>query len=48
MINRISQKNWDFDGKKLNSKVSVKDKFLFWLEQKTGIRLFEYKNYHII
>ena len=48
MINRISQKNWDFDGKKLNSKVSVKDKFLFWLEQKTGIRLFEYKNYRII
>lgn len=48
MKNRILQKNWDFDGKKLNSKVSVKDKFLFWLEQKTGIRLFEYKNYHII
>ena len=48
MKNRILQKNWDFDGKKLNSKVSVKDKFLFWLEQKTGIRLFEYKNYRII
>ena len=48
MKNRILQKNWDFDGKKLNSKVSFKDKFLFWLEQKTGIRLFEYKNYHII
>lgn len=48
MKNRILQKNWDFDGKKLNSKVSFKDKFLFWLEQKTGIRLFEYKNYRII
>lgn len=48
MKNRILQKNWDFVGKKLNSKVSFKDKFLFWLEQKTGIRLFEYKNYHII
>ncbi|MCA0332496.1 MAG: glycosyltransferase family 2 protein [Bacteroidetes bacterium] len=48
MKKRILQKNWDFDGKKLKSKVSFKDKLLFWFEQTTGIRLFEYKNYRII
>lgn len=48
MLQRISQKNWKFNGEKLNSKSSLKDKLLYWFEKITGIRPFEYRNFKII
>lgn len=48
MKNRVIAKNWDFDGNKISRRAGIKDKFLFWFEKSTGIRLFEYRNYKII
>lgn len=48
MEERIAQKNWqiDFDIKK--KKFSLKDRMLYWLEKKSGKRLFDFRNYKII
>lgn len=27
---------------------SLKDRFLYWIEKRTGVRLFDFKNYRII
>lgn len=48
MKQRIEKKNWDFDGSKITQRVGIKDKFLYWFENVTGIRLFEYRNYTIV
>lgn len=48
MQKRIAEQNWtvklDLDKKKF----SLKDRLLYWYEKKTGIRLFDFKNYRII
>lgn len=48
MMPRIATHNWKVDldiGKK---KFSLKDRLLYWFEKRTGIRLFDFKNYRII
>lgn len=48
MRRRIQQKNWDVQFDISKKKQSVKDRFLYWIEKRTGIRLFDYKNYKLI
>jgi glycosyltransferase involved in cell wall biosynthesis len=45
---RIERKNWDYKPVINRKKRSLKARFLFWLEEKTGYRLGEYKNYTLI
>lgn len=44
---RIQAMNWkfNFDPTKANQKLTPRRKFLAWIEQQFGVRLFEYKNY---
>jgi len=48
MLERIKNKNWQFEFDTTKKKFSAKDKLLYWIEKKTGKRLFEYQNYKII
>lgn len=48
MQKRISEQNWDIEIDISKKKFSLKDRFLYWFEKKTGIRLFDFKNYRII
>ena len=48
ILDRIKQKNWDFEGSKISQRSSIKDKVLYWFELTTGIRLFEYRNYKVV
>ena len=45
---RIAQKNWQIELDLSQKKFSLKEKFLFWFEKKTGKRLFDFKNYRLI
>lgn len=47
MQDRIAKSNWkfSFDPTLTQKKLPFRRKFLAWIEDKTGIRLFEYKNY---
>lgn len=45
---RIKEKNWDVKFDLSKKRFSRKDKLLYWFEKKTGIRLFDFKNYKII
>lgn len=44
----IKNGNWQFEFDTSKKKFSAKDKLLYWIEKKTGKRLFEYQNYKII
>lgn len=48
MQDRIQRQNWAVDINISRKKFTVKEKLLYWWEKKSGIRLFEYKNYRII
>ncbi|HNW99558.1 MAG TPA: hypothetical protein PKK00_14220 [Bacteroidales bacterium] len=48
MQQRINNKNWNFSFDPTKKKFSMKARFLYWLEKKTGWRLGEYKNFKII
>ena len=48
MHNRISKKNWDITLDVQQKKFSLKNRFLYWIEKKTGKRLFDFRNYKII
>jgi hypothetical protein len=48
MQERIKHKNWDFEFDISRKNFKLKDKLLYWIEKKTGKRLFEYKNYKVI
>jgi len=48
MQNRISQQNWNIELDTQTKYFSVKDRFLYWFEKKTGKRLFDYQNYRVI
>jgi hypothetical protein len=48
MKERIKMKNWQFTHDISRKKFSFKDSLLYWIEKKTGKRLFDYRNYKII
>jgi hypothetical protein len=48
MQERIARKNWSFSFDVTQKKFSFKDRCLHRLEQLTGRRWFEYRNYHLI
>ncbi len=48
MQQRIANKNWDTTLDISKKKFRLKDKLLFWIEQKTGWRFFAFKNYRVI
>jgi hypothetical protein len=45
---RIKKMNWKFDIDPTQKKFSLKFRFLHWIEEKTGWRIGEYRNYTII
>ena len=48
MRQRITEQNWTVELDLSKKKFSLKDRLLYWYEKKTGIRLFDFKNYRII
>ncbi len=48
MQERIDRINWQVALDVTRKKFSVKDRFLYFIEKHTGIRLFEYRNYRIL
>ena len=48
MHERINAMDWDFDHDVNNKKFGWKDKMLYKVEQWTGKRLFEYRNYRLL
>lgn len=48
MQKRINEQNWEMNLDVSKKKMSLKKSFLYWIEKKTGIRLFEYQNYKLI
>jgi hypothetical protein len=48
MSNRINKKNWQIELDINKKRFSLKEKFLFWFEKKTGTRLFAFRNYRVI
>jgi hypothetical protein len=48
MHQRISKKNWTFEHDISRKKFSFKGRILHWIENLTGKRLFDYRNYNII
>jgi len=48
MQDRISRMNWQFDRDLSYNNLKLKDRFKNWIEQLTGKRPFDYKNYKAI
>lgn len=48
MHKRIEEKNWKVDFDIARKKFSAKDRLLYWIEKKTGKRLFDFRNYRVI
>lgn len=48
MQNRVARKNWTFDFDISKKNFSFKNRMLYWIEKKTGKRLWEYQNYTLI
>ncbi|CAN5507248.1 hypothetical protein BH11BAC3_BH11BAC3_13870 [soil metagenome] len=48
MQQRIERKNWEIKLDISKKKFSLKQHFLFWIEKKTGKRLFDFRNYRLI
>ncbi|MGZ5253516.1 MAG: glycosyltransferase family 2 protein [Flavitalea sp.] len=48
MKERINAMNWKIELDLKRKKFSLKDRFLYWFEKKTGIRPFDFRNYRII
>lgn len=48
MLPRISSSNWKVDIDISRKRFSLKGKILYWFEKKTGIRLFDFRNYRSI
>jgi hypothetical protein len=48
MKERIAEKNWHINLDISKKKFSLKEKLLYWIEKKTGKRLFDFRNYKII
>lgn len=48
MRDRIGRQNWSFEYDAASAKVPLKEKMLDWIEEKTGRRFGEYRNYELI
>ena len=48
MRERIAKKTWDVALDIQQKKFSLKDRVLYWIEKRTGKRLFDFRNYKII
>lgn len=48
MKKRIAEKNWDVQMDITRKKFSMKDRLLYFIEKRTGVRLFNFRNYRII
>ena len=48
MREKIHRKNWDISLDVQQKKFSLKERLLYWIEKKTGKRLFDFRNYKII
>ena len=48
MEGRIKKLNWDVELDENKKSYKPSDRILYWIEQKTGKRLFEYRNYKLI
>ena len=48
MQKRVNEINWNLDLDPTRKNFKLKKRLLHWFEKKTGIRLFEYKNYTVI
>lgn len=48
MQSRIQQMNWKIELDLNRKKFSLSDRLLYWFEKKTGVRLFDFRNYRII
>lgn len=48
MTERVKRLNWQVDIDTAQKKFGFKDRLLYWFEQKTGIRLFDFKNYVLL
>lgn len=48
MLERVKKRNWLFDFDISKKRFNLKQRILYWIEKKTGRRLFSYKNYKII
>lgn len=48
MLQRVKEKNWQVELDVNQKKFSLKEKLLYWIEKKTGKRLFDFRNYRII
>lgn len=48
MCDRIQRQNWHFANDPTQMRLTFKDRCLHWLEQKTGYRLGEYRNYTLL
>lgn len=48
MQQRVKDQNWTVELDLSKKKFSLKERLLYWFEKKTGIRLFDFKNYRII
>jgi len=48
MADRLVRKNWQVELDVTKKKFSIKDKFLYYFEKLTGIRLFDFRNYKVI
>ena len=48
MKKRVTAQNWKLEFDLSKKKFSFTDKLLYWFEKKTGVRLFDFRNYKII
>lgn len=48
MQDRISRKNWSIELDTATKHFSFKNRVLYWIEKKTGKRLFDFQNYKIV
>ncbi len=48
MHKRIQEKNWKVEFNIGQKKFSLKDRLLYWIEKRTGKRLFDFRNYRVI
>jgi len=48
MCERIARQDWQVELDLSKKKFALKDRLLYWFEKRTGIRLFEFRNYQYI
>ncbi len=48
MMPRIATRNWQVELDVSQKKFSLKERVLYWFEKRTGIRLFDFRNYRVV